>query len=328
MFKLKLKFFLLAIHFLFTTFGFAHEQIIRVNGLDIWCESFGNPKHPALLLIMGGGCQGIMWPKDFCQQLSEKEFFVIRYDHRDIGLSSGVDFNQNPYDLGDLAKDAIGILDYFQIEKAYIVGSSMGGAIAQLIGVHYPQRAHTLILMSTSSDLSITLDSFEGKPNPSTLSKPSEKYVKWAQTIIANKAETIEQKLDQDLEGWKVLNGSIVEFDEKLYRDLLALQFKRLNHPEGISHQLLAMRSSSEKIKQAGGFIHIPTIIIHGTEDPIFPLDHGQALSHLINGSKLLVINGMGHILNPHFYDQIIDCIKEARDENQHSSYSHDDVID
>jgi pimeloyl-ACP methyl ester carboxylesterase len=291
--------------------GFAHEQVIQTNGVELWCETFGNRNQPALLLMMGGGCQGIMWPEAFCYQLTQAGFFVIRYDHRDMGLSTPIDFEQNPYDLVDLAKDAIGILDDFGIDQAHVMGASMGGAIAQLMAVYYPQRIQSLVLMSTSCDFGILIDALEGKPTNSPLSRPSDGYLTLMRTIISNPAKTNEQRINQSLHIWRLLNGSVVEFDEELYRDLLSQQLKRLKHRGGLQHQILAIKASLEAIKRASPLIEIPTLVIHGTEDPIFPPDHGHALSASIKNARLLLIEGMGHNLNTRFYPCIIESMKQ-----------------
>ena len=110
------------------------QKVVQTNGLEFWTESFGKKENPALLLIMGSGSQGIQWPQKFCEQLANKGYFVIRYDHRDVGLSSTIDYQKTPYTLLDMGKDAISILDSYGIKKAHIVGFSMGGPIALLIG--------------------------------------------------------------------------------------------------------------------------------------------------------------------------------------------------
>lgn len=307
---------------LVVTFGFSQERIIPANSIEICAETFGESHHSPLLLIMGGGCQGIMWPQEFCEKLAGNGFFVIRYDNRDTGLSSAIDYDQNPYDLMDMAKDAVGILDYFGIEQAHIVGTSMGGLIAQFMAAYFPERVKTATLLSTSNDFSPLLDAFEGKANNSSLSKPKDSYLSWMRSIIKNSAQTDQEKMAQHLEGWKILNGSSVKFDEDLYKKLIAQQLNRMKNPSGVGHHISAMQASLEQAKIALNLIKTHTLIIHGTEDPIFALDHGQALQKAVAGSKLVVLEGMGHNLNTRFYDAIISNIKLA-EERQHKILSN-----
>lgn len=106
-------------------------NIISVNGINLWYETFGEQKNPAILLMMGNSAQGIMWPDEFCQQLAKHNRYIIRFDYRDTGLSSCIDYDTHPYNLFDLGNDALGLLDALNIQKAHIVGLSMGGALAQ-----------------------------------------------------------------------------------------------------------------------------------------------------------------------------------------------------
>ena len=123
----------------------SESNIAHANGIDIWYETFGTPTDPAYLLITGGGgCQGILWPTYFCERLAKEGFYVIRYDNRDSGFSTCFDFNTNPYTLSDIAKDAIGLLDFLRIEKAHVFGLSMGGLVAKIMAAHYPQRIFSI----------------------------------------------------------------------------------------------------------------------------------------------------------------------------------------
>ncbi len=127
--------------------------VVQTNGLELWTESFGDNKHPTILLIMGSGSQGVLWPQSFCEQLALQGYYAIRYDHRDTGLSSSIHYQDHPYTLLDLAKDALGILDYYQIEQAHLVGASMGGSVSMLLAAHYPERVASLALLMSTMDL-------------------------------------------------------------------------------------------------------------------------------------------------------------------------------
>lgn len=306
LFKLILSFFLV-----FQLTG--TEQIVKANGIEICCEAFGDKERPALLLIMGGCCQGIMWPTAFCEQLALQGFYVIRYDHRDTGLSSCFDFDKNPYDILDMTRDAVGVLDALHIEKAHLCGLSLGGPIAELVSIHYPQRVKTLTLIATSCDFRPMNLGYAGKPaeEGTSLSPTKEVYLSWMKKFLARPAQNREETLEQRMECWRILNGNALPFEEDLYRELHTSFLDRTRHYESIKNHLFVCLNSEEAVKEAPGLVRVPTLVIHGTEDPIFPPDHGAALSQAIAGSKYQLVHGMGHVLNSHFYELILREIKE-----------------
>ena len=140
------------------------EGIASVNTINTWYETFGKKNNPALLLIMGACTQGILWTTEFCELLSARGFFVIRYDHRDVGLSTYFNFEKEPYDLLDMAKDAVGLLDYLKISSAHLLGLSIGGPIAELISIHFSDKVLTLTLIATSYDFRPMNRAYAGLP--------------------------------------------------------------------------------------------------------------------------------------------------------------------
>jgi len=286
-----------------------HEPTFNIERVHIWYETFGKKEDPALLLIMGGGCQGIIWPTTLCNRLAQQGFFVIRYDHRDIGFSSSIDYEKNPYDLMDLAKDAIGILDDLQIRKAKVVGISMGGLIATLLGAHFSDRIDSIVLLATTSDFSTFLDPSEN--NPSSLPKPKKECLEYLNYTLAklDLVSTKEEKIALYLRGWEILNGAETDFDKNLYRQLITESIDRMQYSQGYNNQTLAMKASLKKLKEALPLIDVPTCIIHGTQDPFFSIEHGEALAKSIYGAQLFLFKGMGHNLNPLFYDDLIQVI-------------------
>jgi len=296
---------------LFLIFNVAHlrssamEQVIENNGLNIWCESFGNKTKPALLLVAGGGCQGIMWPKEFCEQLAQ-HFFVMRYDHRDVGLSSRIDFNENPYDLMDMTHDALTVLDHFGIKQTYVFGTSMGGVITQLLAAYFPERVKAAFIMSSTSDLSGLVAAIEGLDITTKLPLPSQEYLSWIKGIVNNPAETQEEKIEQHLSGWRLLNGAVFPFDEETYRQLIVDQGKRQGASEdGVGNHIRAIKAWLNK-KQLLPQITVPTYVFWGDQDLIFSIEHPQSILDSVENGELFVINGMGHNLNKAVYDFII----------------------
>lgn len=314
----------LSIIILIFSSGFLHAMVPKVaeaNGIKLWTENFGNKKDPAILLIMGNGAQGLLWPQAFCEKLAQKGYFVIRYDNRDVGLSDTQNFKEKPYTILDMAKDAAGILDQYQIQKAHIVGASMGGEIAAVFGAHFPERVNSLTLMMTSPDMRPVFDALEGNATKSALSGPKEGYLAWVKNYVRNKPESIEGKVEQFLEGGRIMNGSKKPFDEALYRELAKQTFIRTKNVESLGNHSQAMKASYDIHEQSLPKISAPTLILHGDEDPIFGVDHAQALNKAIKGSKLAIISGMGHAATPYFFDDLSQKITSFI--NQHNADSH-----
>lgn len=310
--KRSLLNFLISLFFLCSCSLQAFEQkVVQANGLEFWTETFGKKEDPALLLIMGSGGQGLLWHQKFCEQLADKGFFVIRYDNRDVGLSSTIDYQKSPYNLLDMAKDATAILDDYGIQKAHIVGGSMGGLITMLMGAHFPDRVSTLTLLVTTSDMRSNLNALQEKPLNSPLSPPRPAILAWVKDYLANPPKTLAEKVNKFLEGGRINNGSKTLFDEELNHQLALQSFLRERNPESVSNHLKAVEASYDLHKQSAGKIQTPTLILHGDEDPIFPLDHGEALKQVIPHAQLEIIPGMGHALNTHFYNVLIEKIVE-----------------
>jgi pimeloyl-ACP methyl ester carboxylesterase len=286
------------------------QKVVQAKGLEFWTETFGRRENPAILLIMGSGTQGLLWHQKFCEKLADKGFFVIRYDNRDVGLSSLIDYNKNPYDLMDMAKDAVAILDDYGIQKAHVVGASMGGMIATLLGGNFPERTASLTLMVTTPDVRSNLAAIQGKESTSPLSSPKPVFLTWVKSYLTTPPKTLEDQLERNLEGMRLLNGSTFPFDEALYRQLTLQGFQRTRSLENSFHHVKAMETSHALQAKAFNKIKAPTMILQGDEDPIFALDHGEALKKAIPHAQLEVIPGMGHVLNTHLYDTLIEKIQ------------------
>lgn len=283
------------------------------NNLEFWTETFGDKNNPAIMLIMGSGGQGLLWPQQFCESLASKGFFVIRFDNRDTGLSSTIDYAKTPYNLQDMAKDNIAILDSYNIQKAHVLGASMGGSIAMIMGANYPDRVESLILMATSPDMSICFNAFQGKPaNPgSTLSSPTPAVLEGAKKML-NPPQTLNEKVEMFVEAAK-LNAGTLPIDETLCRQLALQSFVRMKNPMGVSNHFMAAESSYDLVTKAIANIKQPTLVLHGDSDPVFPIDHAKALNKAIPSSKLKVVPGMGHgALNISLFEPMIQDIQGA----------------
>lgn len=295
------------LHAFLNRLSFFHKgSFAKNNGLRIWYETFGNRNDPVILLIMGGTCQGIMWPEAFCNKLAAKGFFVIRFDHRDTGQSTS---SKSPmYNLMDMARDTMSILDKLNISSAHLFGASMGGAIAQLIAGNFPSRVKSLILFASSSDYGVSIDALEGKlSNQSDLSIPSESYLNWIRSLKEKTGNR--DQLELHLEGWRNLNGTVLPFEESLYRNIIKTFLKRQHNSKYIYHHIFALKASLNQLREVHPLIKAPTLIIHGEQDPLFHPDHAKSLAKAIKGSELFMIKEMGHNLHSRYYDEIIDKV-------------------
>lgn len=289
-------------------------QIAPANQIDIWYETFGQRENPAVLLIMGGCCQGVLWDQGFCQRLADAGFFVIRYDHRDAGLSTCFDFEKEPYDLMDMTQDAVSLLDVLGIEKAHVFGLSLGAFLAESMAAHFPEKVHSILLMSSTCDIRPMNLALAGLPpeEGALFPPPTSQYLEWMQEFMKLIPQNDEERLAQRLEGWNRLNGYKRVLNKAINQKIHQTFLARLRYPQGMVNHILMLRTpQAEKLIQAmPSKIGVPTVILHGSEDPIFPPEHGEALRRVIQNAEYHLIEGMGHIPSDHFYDLYIDILK------------------
>ncbi|MFX1572750.1 MAG: alpha/beta fold hydrolase [Promethearchaeota archaeon] len=284
----------------------------KVNNIEIEYETFGNPSDKPLLLVMGLGGQMIAWDKEFIQFFLDRGFYVIRYDNRDVGLSTKFEEAgrpnimkaiaamqrgetiEAPYSLEDMADDAIGILNALKIDKAHICGASMGGMIAQIITFRHPNR-----VLSLTSIMSTT-----GNPD---LPQPTSE----AMQVLVTPAPTERSAyIENSLKVGRLLYGSGFPFNEERSRKIAEKVFDRCFYPLGFGRQLLAILANGDRRSKLSS-IKVPTLVIHGGDDPLVPLEGGKETAKSIPGAELLIIDGMGHSLPPEIWGQISDAIAE-----------------
>ena len=256
------------------------QKIVKVNELSLWTESFGDAKDTACLLICGAGAPAKFWTDRFCQSIADKGFFVIRYDHRDQGMSSSVDFDKNPYTVLDLANDAAFILDAYEISKAHIVGHSMGGMIAQALAIHHPNRLFTMTSMCVSTV-------GEGKAPPKEV----------MDVLLQNKpTQDFDADLPNFMQSWRVLNGDI-EIDEEIAIAYTKDFYERSRLPVGVAWNHIRCQERLGDISEELSKISIPTLFIAGEKDVMMPkarvfLENAK----LVPKSKCVIIPKMGHM--------------------------------
>src|ERR1700756_3152624 len=282
----------------------------RANGIDLCYEIFGTATAPPLLLIMGLASQMLLWDDGFSEQLAARGFRVIRFDNRDIGKSSKLTGGKRltplellklrflkipiaaPYKLSDMAKDVIGLMDALGIKSAHIVGASMGGMIAQEIAISFPERVRSLTsIMSTTGNPKI--------PSPTREA---------AAVLMAPPPANKEEYFARFAQTWKVLRAGSFPEEEALDPGRAARTWERGLNPPGVGRQMRAILASGSRKERLRG-VTAPTLVIHGTVDPLVRPEGGKDTAASIPGAKLLMVEGMGHALPVPMWPQIIDAI-------------------
>jgi pimeloyl-ACP methyl ester carboxylesterase len=270
------------------------KQITTEDGLSLWSEAFGKAKDRPVLLIMGAMNQGVFWPDEFCQKLANAGNFVIRYDHRDTGKSSVVDFQKHPYDLNVLTKDAVAVLRGYEIKRATIVGLSMGGYVAQLLAIDYPDLVEKLVLISTTADQRPYMAATMGRTNEVfSLPPPEEKLLAYIRSAAANPPQTPNEMEESLIQGWEITYGGSRAFPREQIASTLRLAAKRSADPATGFHHAFAVDVSPDRL-QSIKRIQARTLIIHGKYDVCFPLDHARYLEKNIPMAQLKIFE-MGH---------------------------------
>jgi len=284
---------------------------VTANGIQIEYETFGNQSGRPLLLIIGLGGQMIHWDDDLCKDLAKQGHYVIRYDNRDVGLSTKFDeagvpnlgdiFRKMmqgervkpPYTLDDMADDAVGLLDALGIRKAHICGMSMGGMIAQTIVIRHHSRVLSLIsIYSTTGNPEVP------QPKPEVIGM-----------LIAPPPNKREANIEHMLGVFKTIAGPGFPLDEKWTRRIMAESYDRCFYPQGMVRQLVAILTQVNRGPYLAS-VKAPTLVIHGTDDPLVSVEGGRDTAKAIPGAQLMLIEGMGHDL-PHggAWPQIVEAI-------------------
>ena len=282
------------------------ERFVELDEVQIWCEDFGAPDDPAVLLIMGAGGQAIIWPEDFCQGLAAGGRYVIRYDNRDTGQSSSVDFGINPYDVAALARDAIGVLDAHGIDRAHIVGASMGGMIAQAIAIDHQQRVRSLVsIMSTPLGRGF-MALMNGESG--ALPGPARRVTEALKTFASKIPQNDEERAEMTVAIARAIASGADPFDEVAVRALDTRLRARERNPGAATNHMLAVAASPDRT-EALARIAAPTLVVHGNDDLSVPLEHGRATAAAIPGAELFVIEGMGHAIPIFARQRLVEAI-------------------
>lgn len=298
-----------------------NEQLVRVptTGTEICYETLGSSSDPPILLIMGLGTQMIAWPDDFCRDLASRGNFVVRFDNRDVGRSTH--FNdlatppplqvflrrsRPPYRLEDMAADTVGLLDSLGIERAHVVGASMGGFIAQLVAIANPERLRSLSLIMTS-----TGSRRVGRPRPRVMAQIGRGRRRRPEADRESAMELVAQIA-------LVIGSPGYPYDESYLRDMAGRGYDRAYDPSGYLRQVEAIMAQTDRTAGLRR-ISVPTVVIHGLADPLVAVTGGRAIARAIPRSRFVGLAGMGHDLPralwPRIADEIVQEVGEGESE-------------
>jgi pimeloyl-ACP methyl ester carboxylesterase len=278
----------------------------RVGAIEIAYETFGSPGDPPLLLIMGLGTQMLGWPDEFCRLLAARGLYVIRFDNRDIGLSTHLhdapapdvmaavagDTRSASYTLADMAADAAGLLDALALTSAHVAGASLGGMVAQTLAIDQPRRVRSLTsIMSTTGDRRF------GAPTEAG-----------AAALMAPPARDRDGAIERALNSARVIGSPGFPLDEQAVRDRASRSFDRAFDPPGVARQLVAVLCSPDRTPQLHE-LAVPTLVIHGADDALIGVSGGRATAAAIPGAELVIIEGMGHDLPRALWPELVGHI-------------------
>jgi pimeloyl-ACP methyl ester carboxylesterase len=275
-----------------------NERVIRADGVELAAESFGDPAQPPVLLIMGGMASMLWWPEEFCRRLAARGRFVIRYDQRDSGLSTKYPPGRPGYGFDDAVDDVFRVLDGYRITAAHVAGFSQGGMVGQGAALEHPERVRSLTAISTTP-LGV---------HRSSLPKSGETWLEHMAVDVdwSDRAETVAYCV----EDARLIAGTAHPFAEAETRAFIERDFDRSGgYLSATNHSVLfeigdAWRGRLHEIEA-------PLLVIHGTADPVFPVEHAAALAEAVADAKLVTLEGGGHELHPGHWDRIVDAIAE-----------------
>jgi pimeloyl-ACP methyl ester carboxylesterase len=274
------------------------ERMIEANGVALCTEPFGDPADPPILLIMGIGGSMLWWDEEFCRMLAGAGRLVIRYDHRDTGRSVTYEPGHPGYNGADLVADAAGVLDAYGLEAAHIVGVSAGGAFAQVLALDFPDRVLSLVLISTTP----------ATPGDRELPPPTEEFARFVATAEVDWSDP--ESVVEYLVGYsRVLHGGRRGFDEAASREFIRRDVERARSVAALQNHDAV--TGDDRSREPLSSITAPTLVIHGTADPMFPLRHGEVLADEIPGATLLPLEGAGHGVDEADWETIVAAILE-----------------
>ncbi len=287
----------------------SEELTATVGDITLCYQTFGSPEGVPLLLVMGLSSQMLLWDEDFCEMLAARGFWVIRFDNRDVGRSTVLrdapvpkqwqllirDRRAAAYSLDDMAADAVGLLDHLGVERAHVVGASMGGMIVQLMAINHPERVRSLVsIMSTTGNRRV------GRPHPRV-----------AMRLLRRPSRDRAGFIEDHLETYRQIGSQGFAFEEDRKRARAARCYDRGIHPAGGARQLAAIMTAADRTVRLQT-VRVPTAVIHGDADPLVHVSGGRATAGAIPDARLVILPGMGHDLPRELWPQIVDTIADT----------------
>ena len=274
------------------------DHVIKCGNIEIASEMFGEPSHPPVLLIMGGMASMLWWPEEFCRRLAQRGRLVIRYDQRDTGLSTKYPPGEPGYTFDDAVGDVFRVLDGYGISAAHLVGMSLGGMVGQAAALKHPGRVLSLTAISSSP---LGVDTSHLPASGEAWMEHMKVNVDWS-----DRAEVVAYMV----EDARLIAGTAHPFDEAGTRAFVERDFNRSGgYLSATNHSVLfeigeAWKGRLHEMKR-------PLLVVHGTADPVFPVEHGTALAQAVVGASLMKLEGGGHELHPGHWDRIVAAIAE-----------------
>lgn len=273
------------------------DEMRCIGGIDLCVESFGDSDDPCVLLIMGAMASMLWWDEDFCRAMAARRLFVVRFDNRDVGRSSGGPPGELGYDVDDMARDALGVLDSYGVARAHLVGMSLGGMIAQIIGLRSPKRVASITAIASSV--------WDERPELPGIDDSITSYHARAASVAWDDEAAV---VDYLVGGWRLLSGTRHLFDEARARGLAHAEVRRARSlPSMFNHARLG---GAEDLFGRVPNLDAPLLVIHGTRDPVLPYPHGQALAVTAPHAKLVTLEDAGHELHRADWPQVLDDIE------------------
>lgn len=280
----------------------------RANGIEIEWDSFGDPSRPTFVLVMGFSRQLVHWDLRFVESIVARGFRVVRFDNRDVGLSTHLDalgapdiaglmggaVGAAPYALDDMADDVAGLVDALGVPEVHVAGASMGGMIAQLFALRHPKKVKSLAsIMSTTGDRTV------GHPRPEMLP-----------ILLAPPPSDRAGFIEDGVRRWRALSSPGFAFDEDDVRAKVAMGYDRAYDPVGVARQLAAILTARDRTPELAK-LRVPAVVLHGSADPLIDASGGEATARAIPGARKVMIEGMAHDLPRGAWPAIVDALVE-----------------
>ncbi|MET0559047.1 MAG: alpha/beta hydrolase [Solirubrobacterales bacterium] len=281
----------------------SEERFAKANGIELAYQEIGDPDGEPLLLVMGLATQMIAWDEEFCRQLAERGFRVVRFDNRDIGRSTKIEAagvpnridmlsgrrSSAPYLLSDMAADTVGLMDHLEIDSAHLVGASMGGMIVQTAAIEHPKRVRSLVsIMSTTGSRWVGFPTFKAFG-----------------VLLGTPPRSRDAAIERAFRTFSVIGSPAYPFDKEQIRRIAGTAYDRGHSSAGVARQLHAITASGDRTRGLRG-VEIPATVIHGDSDALVRPSGGRATAKAIPGARLKIIEGMGHDLPPKLWPTFV----------------------